>query len=185
MKLKFFVILGILANASAYLVQNRPTSKSVLPLQLGISNNVLRPSEENLKSTKDKKIVLDINCEKGISTNRLQDIFFNYKVVGFDKDEKNIKFAQKTFPNQHFQCIDFDSNIFPYYSMRESCAFINVNSFKDIEMTMVKCHFLLEPGGKFILPFENSDEKILEAVKTCNLDLEFTRHKNFVQFNKK
>ena len=180
-----FVFLGFLSTVSCYLTQNKPIQRSMNPLQLSIENNVLYPSQVGSKLMKNKNVVLDVNCEKGESTNRLQDIFFNYKVIGFDKEEDNIVEAKKKYPNQHFACIDFDSSIFPYYSMRDSCVFINVNSYQDLEMTIVKCHFLLEPDGKFILASKTSDEKISKTLQEFKLDMPFRRLGNFIEFTKK
>lgn len=180
-----FVFLGFLSTVTCYLTQNKPIQRSINPLQLSLENNVLYPSQVGSKLMKNKNVVLDVNCEKGESTNRLQDIFFNYKVIGFDKEEDNIVEAKKKYPNQHFACIDFDSSIFPYYSMRESCVFINVNSYQDLETTIVKCHFLLEYDGKFILPLKASDEKISKMLQEYKLNMPFRRHGNCIEFIKK
>ena len=185
MNLLHLVLLGYLTTVSCYLTQNKCVQRSVNPLQLSIENNILSPSYHGSTVTKNKNIVLDVNCKNGESTNRLQDLFFNYRVVGFDKEEENILQAKKTFPRQDFACVDFDSSIFPYYSMRDSCFFINVNSYQNLETTMVKCHFLLDYGGRCILPLTLTDDYVLKMLQDYNLNMAFRRRGSFVEFTKR
>lgn len=188
MQLQLFFFLGLVMNASSYLLQNKPQILSTSRLQHSIQNNMLHPNNSNKTGTKNKNLVLDVNCQTGETTRKLEDIFFNYKVIGFDKDETNIEIAKKNFPKSEFSCVDFDCTIFPYLSMKESCFFININSYKELDVTLLKCHFLLQPEGKLMIPYRGKSlNPIYNALESYGLENKFQikRHEKLIEFVKK
>lgn len=184
MQLRTFFLLGLVPFVTSYLVQTKPSKP--LRLQVTSQNNMLPPKGQHEKHSNHRNLVLDVQCQRGETTKRLEDIFFNHKVIGLDKDEDSIEMARKNFPESDFSCVDFDCSIFPKYSMKDSCYFINVNSYQNLDLTLFKCHFLLQDGGRCVLPLKTNMDTIQQALESYNLQdkLVIRRHSKMVEFVK-
>jgi SAM-dependent methyltransferase len=137
---------------------------------------------------KKKDLILDVNCKDGETTDYLQEIFFNFEVIGLDKDDENIKKAKENFPYSEFFHTDFESNYFFKHSMKESCYFINVNSYENFNIILSKCYFFLKPGGKFVLPFNGPLKEIYNGLEHHDLHkkvkITVKRYENIIEFTK-
>lgn len=90
-------------NASSYLLQTKPQSLSTWRLQHSIKNNMLHPNNSNNIGTKNKNLVLDVNCEQGETTRNLQDIFLIIRLLDSIRMKKIFKLQRKNF--QHLNLL--------------------------------------------------------------------------------
>ena len=175
---RFFFLSFIISNVSCYL----------LPKQLHTNTLLYAKNNHNEIFEKKKDLILDVNCKDGETTDYLQEIFFNFEVIGLDKEDENIKKAKENFPPSEFFHTDFESNAFSQHSMKESCYFINVNSYENFNIILSKCYFFLKPGGKFVLTFNGPLKEIYDGLHHYDLHkkvkVTVKRYQNIIEFTK-
>lgn len=71
--------------------------------------------------------------------------------------------------------------------MKESCFFINMNSYRELDMTLLKSHFLLQSEGKLMIPYYGESlHHIYDALDCYGLKNKFQikRHEKLLEFVK-
>lgn len=175
---RFLFLSFVISNVSCYL----------LPKHLHANTRLFSKNKHYEIFEKKKDLILDVNCKDGETTNCLKEIFFNFEVIGLDKEYENIKKAKENFPEHEFFHIEFESNFFSQQSMKESCYFINVNSYENFNVILSKCYFFLKSGGKFVLHFDGPLKEIYNGLHHYELDkkvkITVKRYENIIEFTK-
>ncbi|MBI2774483.1 class I SAM-dependent methyltransferase [Candidatus Dependentiae bacterium] len=102
--------------------------------------------------TNDPKKILDVGCGNGMITHYVQDILWESKVIGVDRDKTAIENAQKEFPEMHFFTCD---DRLPFEDASVDCVYaayvfhhLKTDSQKNLLREMMR---VLTPNGLLII----------------------------------
>ncbi len=101
---------------------------------------------------------LDVNCNTGETTQKIQSCFPNLRFYGMDRNQAALEIAKRSYQNTHFIRGDLEENPFPPL---DPFQVIQISNYTDCWRILRNSYHFLEDDGILILHYKEEDTGLM------------------------